>query len=126
VVSDAVDDGRLLMAAARGEQAAFEAFYRRWLPQVVGFHLRRVGVPEVAFDLTAETFAAVVSGGSIPSAVRPPAGCLRSLSTSWPTACAARASSHRRGHGSVLSASSSKMRISRALTISRHSPIASG
>jgi len=62
VVSDAVDDGRLLMAAARGEQAAFEAFYRRWLPQVVGFHLRRVGVPEVAFDLTAETFAAVVSG----------------------------------------------------------------
>jgi RNA polymerase sigma factor (sigma-70 family) len=56
-----IDDGALLLAAARGEQAAFEAFYRRWLPAVMGFHLRRVGgVRETAFDLTAETFAAVV------------------------------------------------------------------
>jgi RNA polymerase sigma factor (sigma-70 family) len=54
------DDGALLVAAARGEQAAFEAFYRRWLPAVTGFHLRRVRIRELAFDLTAETFAAVV------------------------------------------------------------------
>jgi RNA polymerase sigma factor (sigma-70 family) len=55
-----IDDDALLVAAARGEQAAFETFYRRWLPAVMGFHLRRVGVRETAFDLTAETFAAVV------------------------------------------------------------------
>ena len=56
-----IDDGALLLAAARGEEAAFETFYRRWLPAVMGFHLRRVGgVRETAFDLTAETFAAVV------------------------------------------------------------------
>jgi RNA polymerase sigma factor (sigma-70 family) len=54
------DDDALLLAAARGEQAAFEVFYRRWLPAVMGFHLRRVLVREAAFDLTAETFAAVV------------------------------------------------------------------
>lgn len=59
---NAVDDARLLAAAARGEQAAFEAFYHRWLPQITGFHLRRVRVREVAFDLTAETFAAAVAG----------------------------------------------------------------
>lgn len=54
------DDDALLLAAARGEHAAFESFYRRWLPAVMGFHLRRVGVREAAFDLAAETFAAVV------------------------------------------------------------------
>jgi len=56
------EDSILLALAAEGEQAAFEAFYRRWLPIVVGFHLRRIRVREVAFDLTAETFAAVVAG----------------------------------------------------------------
>jgi RNA polymerase sigma factor (sigma-70 family) len=57
-----IDDGALLVAAARGEQMAFAIFYRRWLPAVTGFHLRRTGQREVAFDLTAETFAAVVAG----------------------------------------------------------------
>jgi RNA polymerase sigma factor (sigma-70 family) len=55
-----IDDDALLLAAARGEQVAFEVFYRRWLPSVTGYHLRRVAVRETAFDLTAETFAAVV------------------------------------------------------------------
>lgn len=55
-----VDDGALLVAAAGGDGAAFELFYRRWLPVVTRFHRRRVDTPEVAFDLTAETFAAVV------------------------------------------------------------------
>jgi len=54
------DDDGLLLGAARGEVAAFEEFYRRWLPAVTSYHLRRVRVPEIAFDLTAETFAAVV------------------------------------------------------------------
>jgi DNA-directed RNA polymerase specialized sigma24 family protein len=36
-------------------------FYRRWLPLVTGFHLRRTRSRELAFDLTAETVAAVVA-----------------------------------------------------------------
>jgi RNA polymerase sigma factor (sigma-70 family) len=65
----ATDDDALLLAAAAGDQAAFEIFYRRWLPAVTGFHLRRVGSREAAFDLTAETFAALVvaCGGFDPS-----------------------------------------------------------
>ena len=59
---DRVDDGALLVAAAGGDQAAFDCFYRRWLPVVTRYHLRRVGSRELAFDLTAETFAAVVVG----------------------------------------------------------------
>jgi RNA polymerase sigma-70 factor (ECF subfamily) len=54
------DDATLLAAAADGDERAFEAFYRRHLAAVTGFHLRRTGRTEVAFDLTAETFAAVV------------------------------------------------------------------
>jgi RNA polymerase sigma factor (sigma-70 family) len=56
------DDAALLLASARGEQTSFEAFYRRWLPIVTGFFLRRAGSREVAFNLTAETFAAIVVG----------------------------------------------------------------
>jgi RNA polymerase sigma-70 factor (ECF subfamily) len=54
------DDATLLAAAAAGDERAFEAFYLRHLAAVTGFHLRRIGRREVAFDLTAETFAAVV------------------------------------------------------------------
>jgi RNA polymerase sigma factor (sigma-70 family) len=56
------DDGELLRAAARGDDRAFAEFYRRWLPLVTGYHLRRTRSRELAFDLTAETFAAVVAG----------------------------------------------------------------
>ncbi len=59
-IRDDVDDSALLTAAAAGDSTAFELFYRRWLPVVTRFHLRRVGSREAAFDLTAETFAAVV------------------------------------------------------------------
>lgn len=55
------DDAKLLIAAAGGDDKAFAEFYRRWLPVVTGYHLRRVGSRELAFDLTAETFAAVVA-----------------------------------------------------------------
>jgi RNA polymerase sigma-70 factor (ECF subfamily) len=57
---DELDDGALLVAAAAGDSAAFEAFYRRWLPVVTRFHRRGLRSREAAFDLTAETFAAVV------------------------------------------------------------------
>jgi RNA polymerase sigma-70 factor (ECF subfamily) len=53
-------DDALLRAAAAGDDAAFALFYRRHLDGVVAFLRRRVGDPELAFDLTAETFAAVV------------------------------------------------------------------
>ncbi len=58
---DKADDARLLVEAAKGDEAAFGAFYRRWLPLVTGYHLRRTRSRELAFDLTAETFAAVVA-----------------------------------------------------------------
>lgn len=54
------DDDALLRAAATGDDDAFAVFYRRHLPGVTRFFLRRTGRPELAFDLTAETFAAVV------------------------------------------------------------------
>lgn len=55
------DDVDLLRAASLGDDRAFAEFYRRWLPLVTGYHLRRTRSRELAFDLTAETFAAVVA-----------------------------------------------------------------
>ena len=55
------DDAGLLLAAADGDDRAFAVFYRRWLPVVTGYHLRRTRSRELAFDLTAETFAALVA-----------------------------------------------------------------
>ena len=52
-------DDRLLVAAA-GDAAAFSAFYRRYEGAIVAFFMRRVGDPELAADLTAEVFAAVL------------------------------------------------------------------
>ncbi len=51
-----------LARIAAGDEDAFSAFYREHLDAVVAFFARRVGDRELAFDLTAETFAAVVSG----------------------------------------------------------------
>jgi RNA polymerase sigma-70 factor (ECF subfamily) len=55
------DDVGLLRAAAEGDELAFEVFYRRWVPVVTSYHLRATGSRELALDLTAETFAALVS-----------------------------------------------------------------
>lgn len=54
------DDAGLLARVAGGDDRAFETFYRRYQSPVVGFFLRRTGDRELAFDLTAETFATVV------------------------------------------------------------------
>jgi len=54
------DDGDLLAAAGAGDARAFELFYRRWLAPVMSYHLRATASRELALDLTAETFAAVV------------------------------------------------------------------
>jgi RNA polymerase sigma factor (sigma-70 family) len=59
-VWDDAPDERLL-ATARSEPSAFGAFYRRHEDRVLGYFLARVGDPEVAADLTAETFAAALA-----------------------------------------------------------------
>jgi RNA polymerase sigma factor (sigma-70 family) len=51
-----------LLALARREPAAFGAFYRRHEDRMLSYFLARVGDPEVAADLTAETFAAALAG----------------------------------------------------------------
>jgi len=53
---------------AAGDEEAFSAFYREHLDAVVAFFRQRVGDGELALDLSAETFAAVVvSAGSYAS-----------------------------------------------------------
>ena len=55
---DPTDDD--LLTRARGDGAAFEAFYRRHVDAVTGYFMRRTRDPEVAADLMAETFAAAL------------------------------------------------------------------
>src|SRR5687767_4613550 len=59
-MTDRTDD-ELLVASATDEEA-FAQFYRRHCGPVAGFFLHRVRDPEVAADLTAETFAAALAG----------------------------------------------------------------
>ena len=61
VVYETVSD-ETLVALARSEPAAFGALYDRHVRSVLSFLLRRTGDPEVAADLTAETFAAALGG----------------------------------------------------------------
>jgi RNA polymerase sigma-70 factor (ECF subfamily) len=53
-------DARLLAAVAAGDGTAFGVFYARHLPQVVAFLLRETRDREMAADLAAEVFAAVL------------------------------------------------------------------
>ena len=69
-----MDDDRLLARSAR-DPRAFGTFYERHEQLVLGFFMRRVGDPELAADLAAETFAAALvaarrfrSGGAPASA----------------------------------------------------------
>jgi DNA-directed RNA polymerase specialized sigma24 family protein len=59
-MATASDDDNLLCAFAAGDAEAFGTFYRRHLPAVLGFFLRRTGDPELTADLTAEAFAAAL------------------------------------------------------------------
>jgi RNA polymerase sigma-70 factor (ECF subfamily) len=51
-----------LLIATRSDPHAFAVFYRRHVRGVVAFFRRRVASPEIALDLTAETFAAALEG----------------------------------------------------------------
>lgn len=53
-------DEELLRRHAAGDPDAFVAYYRRNLPRVLSFFLRRTGDPELTADLTAEVFAAAL------------------------------------------------------------------
>ncbi|HEY5193865.1 MAG TPA: sigma-70 family RNA polymerase sigma factor [Solirubrobacteraceae bacterium] len=54
------EDARLLAAAAAGDDAAFGTLYGRYLPVVVRWCLHETANREVAADLAAEVFAAVL------------------------------------------------------------------
>ena len=51
-----------LLVATPSEPEAFGVFYRRHAHAVAGYFLRRTRSPEIAADLTAETFAAALKG----------------------------------------------------------------
>lgn len=59
-----VSDDALLAAAAAGDGDALAVFYRRHVDAVVAFLRPRVADAEIAFDLVAETFAAVLEGAA--------------------------------------------------------------
>lgn len=50
-------DAQALLCAARTDAEAFGGFYRCFERRVLGFFMRATGRPELAADLTAETFA---------------------------------------------------------------------
>jgi RNA polymerase sigma factor (sigma-70 family) len=70
------DEAGLLRRIAAGDDDAFSLFYRAHLDAVVAFFKRRVGERELAFDLTAETFAAVVVSAGAYTGDGPPVGWL--------------------------------------------------
>jgi RNA polymerase sigma-70 factor (ECF subfamily) len=53
-------DDELLGAIASGDSRAFTVFYRRHLPVTLAYLMRETRDPELAADLTAEVFAAVL------------------------------------------------------------------
>lgn len=54
------EDSALIARAAKGDDVAFAAFYRRYLPLVVRWSLRRTRNRELAADLASEVFAATL------------------------------------------------------------------
>lgn len=67
------DDDALLVRVADGDERAFDAFYLRHRDAIVGYHLRRTARREVAFDLTAETFAELIASAERFDPARGPA-----------------------------------------------------
>lgn len=82
--SDRESDGELL-AAAGSDPDAFGRFYDRYERSVVGYFMRRTGVPEVAADLTAEVFADALqaAGRYRPQGATAAVWLSRSRITSW-------------------------------------------
>jgi len=53
-------DDRALLRASRDGAGGFDVFYRRHRDAILAFHAHRVREPELAADVTAETFAAAL------------------------------------------------------------------
>jgi RNA polymerase sigma factor (sigma-70 family) len=49
-----------LLQSSRAGRGGFDAFYRRHRDSILAYHAQRVREPELAADLTAETFAAAI------------------------------------------------------------------
>ena len=77
-------DDDALLAAAADDPEAFARFYRLHVRGVIAYFRRRVHDPELAADLTAETFAAASTAGAAtrPSAGRRRRGCTASRAAS--------------------------------------------
>lgn len=101
---DTVDDDRLLAAAAR-DPSAFSAFYRRYERPILAFFVRRIEDAELAADLTAEVFAAVLLACG---RYRPG----RSPAHAWLFAIARHKLSDSRRRGVVADAARRKLRMS--------------
>ena len=71
-MEDARSDETLL-AALTAEPDAFAPFYRRHVTPLLAYFARRTGSPELAADLTAETFAAALDGAQRFDPARGPA-----------------------------------------------------
>lgn len=56
------DDAQALLRVSGREPEAFGAFYRLFERRMLGFFMRATGRPELAADLTAETFARALEG----------------------------------------------------------------
>ena len=82
-----------LLASSRAGLGGFDAFYRRHREAVLGFHAARTREPELAADLTAETFAAALV------VVRDPKRALPEVPVAWLFTIAGRklVDSYRRG-----------------------------
>ncbi len=63
-------DAELLAAAHAGDGEAFAAFYRRHLAEVLAYLRRETGDRELAADLAAEVFAAVLLSAGLPALER--------------------------------------------------------
>lgn len=59
-----MDDAELMQRIAAGDDDAFSTLYRAHCGTVLAFVRRRVGEPELALDLVAETFAEVVTSAA--------------------------------------------------------------
>src|ERR1700754_3443778 len=57
-------DEALLSRVAAGDRAAFSTLYRRHLNAVIAYARRRMPEPDLAFDVAAETWAAVAVGAA--------------------------------------------------------------
>jgi RNA polymerase sigma-70 factor (ECF subfamily) len=66
-------DAELLAAVANRDGAAFSTFYRRHLAEVLAYLVRETGDTELAADLAAEVFAAVLLSAGRYQAQRPSA-----------------------------------------------------